>query len=234
MNRLLFFFSVLAFAGLGVNLFSQTSPSPRVEGTVEDVYLQSQELQIIQEQALALDQDQKLLALSNISHMFDDGKIAEGDQQVGYLLNLLVNEGIGRQIRQNNLLINDFPVVRKEAAALLGRLRGESAKNSLLAILRTDNESMVLSEAVYQLGVIGLNANNEVSTAIADALDRQSGRPSDNFAYACLLAFQKLAVANNRLQDGNAIRAIITVAQGPYLYEVRRKANEVLNDLRQY
>ena len=94
---------------------------------------------------------------------------------------------------------------------------------------------MVLSEAVYQLGVIGLNENNEVSSAIAEAVRRQNViNPSDNFAYASLLAFQKLSAANSGLQDPNAFRSIIMIAQGPYIWEVRVKANEVLTDLRKY
>ena len=212
-----------------------SSNRSQAEGTVEEFYLQSLEMQILQEQINGMGQDMKLLALSNIAHMMDDGKVSEGDPEVNYLLNLLANEGIGHQIRENNRLVNDFPVVRKEAAALLGRLGGDTAKKSLIQIAHNDIEPMVLSEAVYQLGVIGLNENNEVSTAIADALSRQSiMNPSDNFAYAALLAFQKLAAANGGLKDPNAFRAIITIAQGPYIYEVRVKANEVLNDLRQY
>ena len=213
-----------------VYLFSQDT-----EGTVEEFYLQSMEMQIISEQAGTLDRDMKLMALDNIESMLDDGKIGEGDPEVHYILNSLVNEGVGHQVRENNRLINDFPVVRKEACALMGKLGGENAKTSLITILGQDAEPMVLSEAVYQLGVLGFNRNNEVSSAIAQAVQSQNAiNPSDNFAYASLLAFQKLAKANGGLQDPYAFRAIIMIAQGPYIWEVRVKANEVLSELRSY
>jgi len=215
--------------------FSALPAQNQAEGTVEEFYLQSLEMQIIQEQAVTLDRDMKLLALSNIESMMDDGKVAQGDPEVHYILNYLVNEGVGHQVRENNRLINDYPVVRKEAAALMGKLGGENAKTSLLSILHQDAEPMVLSEAVYQLGIIGLNKNNEVSSAIAEAIRQQNVvNPSDNFAYACLLAFQKLASANGGLQDPNAFRSIIMIAQGPYIWEVRVKANEVLSELRKF
>jgi len=219
--------SLLSLSGV---IFAQDT-----EGTVEEFYLQSMEMQIIQEQATTLDRDMKLMALDNIESMLDDGKVGEGDVEVHYILNSLVNEGVGHQVRENNRLINDFPVVRKEACALMGKLGGENAKDSLTGILRQDAEPMVLSEAVYQLGILGMNENNEVSTSIAEAVRSQNTiNPSDNFAYASLLAFQKLAKANGGLQDPYAFRAIIMIAQGPYIWEVRVKANEVLSELRSY
>ena len=94
---------------------------------------------------------------------------------------------------------------------------------------------MVLSEAVYQLGILGINENNEASRAISAAVNRQNViNPSDNFAYASLLAFQKIARANGGLQDPDAFRSIIAIAQGPYIWEVRVKANEILQELRKY
>lgn len=212
-------------------VFSQSGE----EGTIEEFYLQSLEMQIIREQAVQLDRDMKLLALDNIEQLLEEGKVGNGDAEVHYLLDYLANEGVGHQVRENNRLVNDFPIVRKEACALLGKLGGEDAKNTLVTILNGDAEPMVLSEAVYQLGVIGLNDNNEASRAIAAAVNRQNiVNPSDNFAYASLLAFQKLAVANGGLQDPDAFRAIISIAQGPYIWEVRVKANEVLSELRKY
>ncbi len=225
---LIFLICLLTLPG---SLFAQVD----TEGTVEEFYLQSMEMVIIESQADSLDRDTKLLALSNIENMLDDGQIEEGDPEVQYILNKLVNEGVGHQIRENNRLINDFPVVRKESCALLGKLGGESAKDSLISILKHDAEPMVLSEAVYQLGTIGLNEDNEVSTAIAEAVRIQNTlNPSDNFAYACLLAFQKLAKSNGGIQDPYAFRSIIMIAQGPYIWEVRVKANEVLSELRSY
>ncbi len=230
MKRSIGYIAVLLVVSCGF-LFAQSNE----EGTIEEFYLQSLEMQIIREQAVQIDRDMKLLALSNIEQLLEEGGVANGDREVNYVLNYLANEGVGHQVRENNRLVNDYPIVRKEACALLGKLGGESAKNTLIDILGQDAEPMVLSEAVYQLGVIGLNENNEASRAISAAVTRQNAvNPSDNFAYASLLAFQKLAAANSGLQDPDALRAIISIAQGPYIWEVRVKANEVLSELRKF
>ena len=205
------------------------------ETTVEELYLRNMELRIIREQAVTLDRDMKLLALKNIEEMLDEGRVSAGDPETHYVLDYLANEGIGRMVRENNRLVNNYPVVRKEACMLLGELGGENAVNTLMLIMNNDDEPMVLSEAAYALGVIGENADNMVSTAIADAVLRQDTlNPSDNFAYAALLAFQKLADKGDGLQDPEAVRAIIAIAQGNYIREVKTKANDVLNELRKY
>ena len=216
----------------GTFLFSQSED----EETIEEFYLQSLEMQIIQEQAKLFDRDMKLLALDNIEELMEEGKVDSEDKEVHYLLDYLSKEGIGHQVRENNRLINNFPIVRKEACTLLGKLGGEDAKESLINLLRVESEPMVLSEAVYQLGVIGLNSRrNETSQAIAEAIHQQNNRnPSDNFAYASLLAFQKIAAINNGLRDPVALSAIITIIQGPYVWRVRAKAQELLKELRQY
>ena len=58
--------------------------------------------------------------------------------------------------------------------------------------------------------------------------------PDNNFAYASLLALEKIAVANNGLQDPTAVQAIIRISQGNYIRAVRVKANDLLDKLRQY
>lgn len=147
----------------------------------------------------------------------------------------LSGEGQTREIRENSRLINYFPEVRRRSANLLGQLGGERSKESLVKVVLTDIEPMVMSEAAYALGVLGLNNDNEASQAIAFAVLSQDGViPDNNFAFASLLAFQKLAEANNGLNDPSAFEAIIRIAQGNYIKKVRLKAVEVLNSLRKY
>ncbi len=229
--------ALILILGITCSAFAQDSRSSGdgAETTVEELYLRNMEIRIIREQAVTLDRDIKLLALKSIEEMIDDGKVSSGDPETHYVLDYLANEGIGHMVRENNRLVNNFPIVRKEACALLGELGGENSVNTLVLIMSNDNEPMVLSEAAYALGVIGLNEDNMVSSAIADAVLRQDAlNPSDNFAYAALLAFQKIAVSNNGLRDPAAIRAVIAITQGNYIREVKTKANDVLNEMRKY
>ncbi len=205
------------------------------EITVEEFYLQNIEMAIIKEQASTLDRDSKLLALKNIEQMIDDGKVTSGDPEVHYILDYLAQEGIGREISESGRLVNNMPIVRKEACALLGELGGEDAKNTLIDITLKDNEPMVISEAVYALGKIGINKNNQVSQAISSIVLTQNALgPDDNLAYSSLLALEKLAAANDGLSDPLAFQAIIAIAQGSYIRPVKMKANELLNKLRKY
>ncbi len=222
---------IIIFLAVVPGLFAQSDD----EITVEEFYLQNIEMVIIKEQASTLDRDSKLMALKNIEEMIDEGKVSEGDPEVHYILDYLAQEGIGREINEGGRMVNNMPVVRKEACTLLGELGGEDAKNTLVDIALKDNETMVLSEAVYALGKLGINENNQVSQAIASIILSQNAiGPDDNFAYSALLSFEKLAAANNGLSDPLAFQAIIAIAQGNYIRPVKMKANELINDLRKY
>ena len=205
------------------------------ELTIEELYLQNAEIRIIREQAVSPDRDMKLLALENIQQMLDEGKISSGSPETHFVLDYLSGEGINREIRENRRLVNYYPEVRRRAVNLLGQLGGDNAKVTLVSVLRTDIEPMVMAEAAYALGQLGINEDNEVSQAIANTiLEQDVVTPDNNFAYASLLAFEKLAESNNGLNDSATFEAIIRIAQGNYIRKVRVKAVQVLDMLRGY
>jgi hypothetical protein len=226
MNVLLFFLFLLPMV-----LFAQEGAKD--EATVEELFLKNVEIRILREQAVTVDRDMKLLALQGIQEMIDEGKLASGDPEAHYVLDYLSTEGIGTAVLENRRLINYFPEVRRKSCELLGRLGGERSVTSLIRVLADDDETMVLSEAVYALGEIGTNENNSTSQAISAAVIAQDTiRPDDNFAFAALLAFEKLANKTGSLSDTSAFSAIIRIAQGNYIRPVRQKANELLIALR--
>ncbi len=227
---------VFCIAIITVLIFISTSAfTQEEEPTVEELYLQNAEIRLIREQAITVDRDMKLLALSNIRSMIDSGKVSTGAPEAHYVLNYLASEGIGNQIRENRRLVNNFPMVRKEACELLGNLGGENSKETLLEVLVQDDEPMVKAEAAYALGKIGYNENDEVARALAFAVvDQDVVNPDSNFAFAVLLAFEKLAKANDGIESPEAFRAIIRIAQGNYVRDVKKKAVQVLDKLREY
>ena len=129
--------------------------------------------------------------------------------------------------------MNDFPEVRRRAAALLGRLGTDDAKNALVRVLFIDQDPMVKAEAAYGLGVIGLNKDNEVVQALAFAYNREDPtRPDNNFGYALCLAVEKIAKKTGGINEPRAYQMLVRIAQGNYLRTVKTKALQVLEELK--
>ncbi|MFP4562497.1 MAG: HEAT repeat domain-containing protein [Spirochaetia bacterium] len=203
--------------------------------TVEELYLQNVEIGIIREQAVTTSRDSKLLALDNLQELVDEGKVDQNSAEALYLLDYLAMEGVDRVIRLDGRVINYFPMVRKQACNILGQIGGETAKDILLDSLGDEEEPMVMAEAAYALGETGLDENGEVSRALAFELISQNvTAPDDNFAFAVMLAYEKLAAANNGIREPSVYLSLIQVAEGNYIKPVRDKALEVMDSLRDY
>jgi HEAT repeat protein len=225
--------SVLAVS----TLFGQEpARQERRQYTIEELYLsQDIELQIIRGLATAESREMKLLALQSIRSMVQAGSLTDDNPSLFVVLESLATEGTGRQVRAGgNRIANNHPDIRREAASLLGEIGGEQSKQVLLTILRDDPEPMVLAEAVYGLGLIGLNEENEVTNHVARVLSRQTiqATPDNNLAFASLLAIERLAQSGGGISDPAVIDALLEVASGNYIREVRLKAIDVISRLR--
>ena len=202
--------------------------------TIEELYLsQDLEIQIMRSQALADDREMKLLALQTIRSMVEDGRQNEG---MYVILESLATEGSARQVRSNGAVINNFPEIRREATELLGQIGGDQAKNSLVRIMRDDPEPMVLAEAAYALGQIGLNENNEVSDRLVQTLIVENARatPDNNLAFAIILALERLSEASGGLADPEVLGTLLETASSPYIRSVRRRAVEAIVNMRDH
>ncbi|MCP5515257.1 MAG: HEAT repeat domain-containing protein [Spirochaetales bacterium] len=234
MKRVIFVILILTAASFSV--FPQSG-----EKTVEEKYLSTSiEIAIITELAAADTREQKLVALDTIEKMVNDGKVKEGDIQLHSVLTSLSGEGTSTVVRESNRKTNYYPEVRRRAAKLLGEIGGENSKNSLIDIAMKDVEPMVLSQAVYGLGVIGLNDNNEALLAISSVIDADSKKyvVDDNLAVASLLAIEKIAKKNGGFADEPdpkfIYKSIIAIQQGNYSTNVKKWASLLIERLRQY
>lgn len=210
---------------------SEDAPTER---TIEELYLsQDLELQIMRSQALANDREMKRLAMQNIRTMVEEGEPSEG---VYVILESLATEGVARQVRSNGAVINNFPEIRREATELLGRVGGEQAKDTLLRIVRDDPEPMVLAEAAYALGQIGLNEDNEVSDYLVQTLMRENSSPTpdNNLAFSIIISIERLSAQNGGLADAEALGALLETASSPYIRTVRRRAVEAIVNMREH
>jgi HEAT repeat protein len=132
-------------------------------------------------------------------------------------------------------LVNDHPSVRRQAAKYLGDLGTKEAKNVLLKICASDNEKMVLQEAVKSLGTIGINENDDVVNTIVWIMnkDTNSETPDNILAIAAIDTIEKLS-KQSKNADPNAINVIARIMGGPYATPVKQRARQALVTLGRY
>ncbi|WP_304239773.1 HEAT repeat domain-containing protein [Gracilinema caldarium] len=214
--------------------FGQTKTNDK-ELSVEESYLQeSIEQMVIREQARADSRDMKLVALEYIGDAIKGGRV---NQEIQKTLEYLAMEGTVNQAREGGVgrLVNNYPDVRAKAAQYLGELGTKEAKDVLVKMVLSDPEPMVLTEAVKSLGKIGINDNDEVTTAISWIVTRFDILNPDNIlALSALEAYEKLAEKNGGIKDPSVVRTIIRIAEGNYIRPVQARARETLNTLRKY
>jgi HEAT repeat protein len=206
--------------------------------TVEEQYLRQQiEIQILSSQASSTDRESKLLALETVRSMYEAGDV-QASEELFDLIALLATEGTSNQVRSAGRVINNFPIVRKEAAALLGDIGGEDAQRVLLQIVREDPEPMVLAEAIYALGRIGPTNADEVANHVVYTMTRENARisPDNNLAMATLLALENLFSQGLDFDDPAQLQAtvglIIDISTNySYITIVRNKARDLLSQL---
>lgn len=234
-NRVLLMFLILCFIG-AAGWAQDGGEQDQGPATIEELYLsQDIELQILRSQALASDRESKLLALQSIRSMVESGAISPQNDGAFIILQSLAGEGTFREVRSGGRVINNFPEIRREATSLIAEIGGETAKEVLVRIAREDDEPMVLAEAVYGLGTIGLNENNEVSGQIVQVLqiENASETPDNNLAFASILALEKLASQAEPPLDPEIVSVLLETASAPYIRTVRRRAIEAIVNIRE-
>jgi len=212
----------------------EKKPATTKEMTIEELFLKSVEFQVLREKAFSDDYEMKMNALDDLEKKIADGSAGANDAQAGFVLEYLALEGSARLNRENGRVVNYFPEVRRRAAGMLGRLGTEDAKNALVRVLLIDDEPMVKAEAAYALGVTGINQDNEVVQVLAYTYDHEDPtKPDNNFAYAIVLAIEKLSQkTSGGLTDPAGYRTLVKIAQGNYIRTVKTKALQVLDELK--
>lgn len=205
--------------------------------TVEEKRLQSSvEVQVITSLVAENGRSDKLKALEFIRGMVDKGKATSSNLEIVGLLEELGGEGTTKQVVENRRVTNDFPDVRRESAELLGQIGGDQAREALLNMALKDKEPMVISEAVYSLGLIGAGDQQpRVESIITNLVKSQDTlRPDSNFAYAAASALEMLGKKSNGKVSPEVFAALIRIQNGNYIRPVREKAKQVLDEFTKF
>jgi HEAT repeat protein len=214
---------------IGLPLGAQES-----EQTIEELYLQSAiKTQIIKAEAASPDRDMKMIALTDIALMVDDGTATDNPEILEVLGNL-AGEGITNVVREQGHVQNDFPDVRREAARVLGQLGTEEAAQKLNTILLTDPEPMVMSEAILAISNIDVEDKNSRNRSMAAAIYRQTAVNKDNnFAYTFLQSIENVATREGGVSDPMIFEEVAKIADARNGYNrvVRERAFQLLRDL---
>jgi hypothetical protein len=232
-------FSIIAFVSLVPVLAFAQNPkeTPNKEESIEELYLSNPGLRIAYEAARSEERESKLLAISQMNELIDQGLSSADEEKATLILRDLSAQGTSVLVREKGKLINYFTDVRREACRVLASVKSEGARKNavkaLIEVLRNDDDPIVKSHAAYSLGVLGLDENGEASRAVGQALETQDFlAPNDNLAYSGCIALGKIAKANKGFNDAASLRILVKIAQGNYNRTVKEKALQVVQLLR--
>lgn len=212
----------------GAFLYAQTNSGQSSNNniiTVEEAYLNSIEAVMINEMITAEGRDSKLVALQYIEEAVNNGRITDDIQKA---LGSLAMTGLSTVVREDGRALNNFPEIRRKACELLGKVKTEKSKETLVAVLYTDNESSVIGSAIQSLSDIGINNNDEVSDMINWIGKKfDTVNPTSSLALEILNAFEKMAPSINNKR--NMFETILRISNNyAYIAPVRAKAKELM------
>ncbi|MCK9171422.1 MAG: HEAT repeat domain-containing protein [Treponema sp.] len=206
-----------------------SNSNAKSETSVENEYLNDMDGTVILTLAQSEEYDNKLVALQYLETSVEKGNTSD---EVVAALDQLAGEGISTQTRKNGRLMNNYPDIRRQACLLLGKIGGEHSKNTLKNIALADNEPSVQAAAIKSLGDIGINANDEVTEAIAYAnLRNRVLNPTSSMAFEVLNAFEKLS-ANTQNKKAMIDEISHIAADSHYNSAVRKHALDILKNMK--
>lgn len=219
-NITLFFSLILIFVVSGV--FAQTP---------EEELLKRKELRLRNYlyEAKSGDRNAKVRVLEQIFNEFDKAGYSENDRRLMELVDHLASEGSSRKEFENNLLINDFPEVRRMSIKILGKIGGDSSRRILLNALQDDKNPTVKAEVCLALAAVGDNSNGDVLRSLS-YMYRTTYKPDPNLVFAVIEAVKSIAKGNTSSYS-DAIYLLSEIQHGDYNRAIRNAAYEAIQHL---
>lgn len=193
-----------------------------------------QALTALRAQAFSVDLDAKDRVLAALEQRNDNGQLGSLDEQAIEVIAFLATESYDYEVRRSGRTINDFPSVRARAVQLLGSVGGPLAQSTLHHVLIKEQDPFVLAQAVTAIAGAADAPSADLMKDMASLVTRMSAqrRPDNALAAAVVRAVQRFNERFGHIDDPDIFRALISIAQGGYSTTIRRRALEVIDQLR--
>jgi hypothetical protein len=223
-KRALFLCISICFIGLTAQgVFAQQEDNPDMR------------LELIRSKAQSEDELLKLEALKWVDRLIISGTIDPLDEE---LMEIVVNLGLEpflspQRTGVSPILVNDLPLVRREAAVTLGRIGGPYAVAGLIEMSHFEDDIDVLKNILYAFGNIASNADNGVTEAIRRKMYRlnATGQIDDELAYAALYAIEQISIQEGVINDPGVYETLLILSQERFSDVVTDKAASVTERL---
>lgn len=175
--------------------------------------------------------DLKLRALRDIRERTVSGVSQESRPYVLYVLSELVAEGLTRTVVSKKRLLNDFPMVRREAALLLGKV-GDFYSSELIAELaRREYHEDVRTAMVAALGMLRTDRSGTATEAIAQLVladARSAGGRNVHLVETAVESLASIYGYYGEMPSDAGYAAVFAVYRGDYPKSLRERALAIL------
>lgn len=201
--------------------------------TIEEQYLSGQTtVATLDAQLRTTDEELKILALETMQEQFESGTLPRDNEMAFAALAYVLNEGVVHVTKGDALPLHYFPDVRRHAARIMSLSSHDGVVQQLLTNVLEDPEATVRAEALYSLGRIGADPDQQVSEVIAKRLLREHlGEPDYGVVYAALVATESIYAEPENEPHGAVREMIMQVSTGPYRRNIREKAMKILGTM---
>jgi len=190
----------------------------------------------------------KAQALDFLAPLIHSGEITADSPGALSLLSALASQGTREQLRKGATIANDYPILRARAVELLAQIGGADALSEVKQICISDPSPDVRAAAVVAVVRLTPEPTRDEISMLRELLASNNARwRDDRLALATLDAVATVYTAARRpevpgiknpvytapdLRDPGLFQAVAEVALGSYASQVRARAIEVMNLIR--
>ncbi len=175
------------------------------------------------------DRAQKAAVLDEVLANYDKLGFSEDDKELVQMVSFLSEEGSIRQEYENNRLVNDYPDVRRKSVQVLAKIGGDTARDTLINILHTDQNPAVKAEACNALAKVKDNKDGKALGALVYVY-RSTYRPDPSLIQAIITAVKQIASADASAY-ADAIYVLSEIQMGSHQRKIREEAYNAIQEL---